>query len=180
MERKPTLAKERVQRLHELSRGALAEMRALLFALRPAALAEEGLGMALTKHAAAVEAREGIAVHLSIEGEGRLARRCEEAFYRIFQEALNNVVKHARAKNVWVRLVLGAEESSLSVRDDGIGLDPEAHPGMATMGMSSMRERVQELGGAFTVESTPGGGTTVLVTAPVGIAAEQPVPAQPS
>ena len=169
MERKPELAKERVERLHELARGALAEMRALLFALRPAALAEEGLVSALSKHAAAIQSREGIAVHLDIEGAGRLPQPCEEALYRVFQEALNNVVKHARAANVWVRLALGRGETSLSVRDDGVGLPASPEPNAPqTMGLASMRERVAALGGVFSIVSAPGAGTTVEVTVPIG------------
>jgi signal transduction histidine kinase len=170
MEKKPQAAKERIQRLYELSRGALAEMRALLFALRPAALAEEGLVSAITKHAAAVEAREGLTVHLDIEGEGRLPQPCEEAFYRVFQEALNNVVKHAKAKTVWVRLAIDEDQTSLSVRDDGVGFDAAAGRGAQTMGLASMRERVAAIQGTFRLESAPGDGTTVHVTAPVGTA----------
>ena len=169
LERKPETAKERIQRLHELARGALAEMRALLFALRPAALAEEGLAAAVTKHAAAFQSREGITVHLDIEGDGRLPAPCEEALYRIFQEALHNVVKHAKAKTVWVALRIGAAETSLSVRDDGAGFEADGQAaGARTMGLKSMRERVEELGGTFAIESTPGRGTTVQVMAPVG------------
>jgi PAS domain S-box-containing protein len=169
MEKKPESASERVQRLNELARGALAEMRALLFALRPAALAEEGLAAAITKHAAAVESREGISVHQHIDGEGRLPQPCEEALYRVFQEALNNVVKHAHADNVWVNLTIGSNETSLVIRDDGVGLDPDATGApFQTMGLSSMRERVQGLGGTFDIKSSPDSGTAVLVTIPVG------------
>jgi PAS domain S-box-containing protein len=169
MERNPAVAKERVDRLHELSRGALAEMRALLFALRPAALAEEGLVSALSKHAAAFESREGIRVHLEVDGEGRLPQPCEEALYRIFGEALNNVVKHAKARNVWVQLAIGDDESALLVRDDGIGFDITPQTGVHTMGLTSMRERVAALKGDFRVESAPGQGTSIRVTVPVGV-----------
>jgi PAS domain S-box-containing protein len=169
IEKKPESARERVQRLNELARGALAEMRALLFALRPAALAEEGLVAAITKHAAAVESREGITVHEEITGDGRLPHACEEALYRVFQEAVNNVIKHARAQNIWVNLAIGAEETSLTVRDDGIGLAAGVQGGtFQTMGLASMRERVEALGGSFTIESAPGDGTMVHATIPVG------------
>ncbi|MGH2583871.1 MAG: PAS domain S-box protein, partial [Dehalococcoidia bacterium] len=181
LERKPAAANERVQRLHELARGALAEMRALLFALRPAALAEEGLVAAISKHAAAIQSREGIAVHEEVAGSGRLPQECEEALYRVFQEALNNVVKHARAKNVWVRLAIGSEETSLTVRDDGVGMAAAAPPSaMQTMGLTSMRERVEALGGTFAIESTPGSGTTVHVTVPVGCDDAVETPASPA
>jgi PAS domain S-box-containing protein len=171
IERKPESARERILRLNELARGALAEMRALLFALRPAALAEEGLVAAVTKHAAAVESREGITVHQDIDGEGRLPQACEEALFRVFQEALNNVIKHARATNVWVSLEIGDDETSLVVRDDGVGLSA-AGPGapFRTMGLASMRERIEALGGSFQLESAPGAGTTIRATIPVGCA----------
>jgi signal transduction histidine kinase len=144
-------------------------MRALLFALRPAALAEEGLAAAITKHAAAVESREGIAVHHHVDGEGRLPHQCEEALYRIFQEALNNVVKHAHADNVWVNLTIGANETTLVVRDDGIGFDPVPFGAQfQTMGLSSMRERVEALNGTFEITSSSDSGTAVTVTIPVG------------
>ncbi len=169
IEKKPDTAGERVQRLNELARGALAEMRALLFALRPAALAEEGLAAAISKQAAAIESREGITVHHHIDGEGRLPQACEEALYRVFQEALNNVIKHAHASNVWVNLTIGSSESSLVVRDDGVGLDAMIVSGpFRTMGLSSMRERVEALGGTFEIESSPDSGTAVIVTIPVG------------
>jgi len=169
MERKPEIARERVNRLHDLARGALAEMRALLFALRPAALAEEGLSAALMKHAAAIESREGITVNLEITGEGRLPQPCEEALYRVFQEALNNVVKHAHAQNVWVRLAMGKDETHLSIRDDGAGFAVAPHGSVfQTMGLTSMRERVEALGGSIAIDSAPGSGTTVAVMIPIG------------
>jgi PAS domain S-box-containing protein len=176
IERKPELARERSQRLHELARGALAEMRALLFALRPAALQEEGLIAALQKQAAAIEAREGIHVYLEADGGGRLAPPCEEALYRVFQEALNNVVKHAQARNVWVQLEIGEDETSLSIRDDGIGLQAAAQDhGLPTMGMTNMRERIEHLGGIFRAESLPEGGTEVRAVVPIGVSHTAPV-----
>src|SRR5439155_6144440 len=93
-------AKERLDRAAELCGGALAEMRALIFELRPAALQEEGLVSALRKHAAAREGRDAIAVEVAVEDERRLAPHVEEAAYHIAREALHNAVKHARATRV--------------------------------------------------------------------------------
>jgi signal transduction histidine kinase len=170
IERKPEAARERAMRLQELARGALAEMRALLFALRPAALADEGLIAAVTKHAAGFESREGIRVQVDVQGEGRPPQPVEEAFYRVTQEALNNVAKHAQAQNVWLTLVLAPDHSALTIRDDGAGFDASAPADPATLGMRTMRERIAALGGAITVTSARGGGTTVHVTAPFGVA----------
>ncbi|MFN8558223.1 MAG: GAF domain-containing sensor histidine kinase [Dehalococcoidia bacterium] len=163
----PETAKERARRLYDLARGGLAEMRALLFALRPAALAEEGLVSAVTKYAAGFENQEQVATHVTIEGEGRLPLACEEALYRVMQEALNNVAKHAHAKNVWIALSIGSAETALSVRDDGVGITPAAsHRELQGMGMTSMRERVAAFGGSVTVESRPGAGATVRAAIP--------------
>jgi signal transduction histidine kinase len=164
-------ARERIDRLNELGRGALAEMRALIFELRPAALEEQGLAVALTRHTAAFESREGIAVDLTIDGECRLPIPIEEAAFRVAQEALNNVAKHARATHVSVRLTMTADELDLMVQDDGAGFDTSMQPGeQRTLGLTSMRERATLLGGDCTIGSAPAEGTTVLLRLPVPVA----------
>lgn len=173
---KPDKALERSGRLYELARGALAEMRALLFALRPAALQEEGLVSAVTKHAAGFENQEGVQVHVEIARDCRLPQAVEEALYRVTQEALNNIAKHARAKTAWITLAIEDDRTTLTIRDDGVGIDPAALPaGGVTMGLKNMRERVEGLGGTCIVERTPGAGTTIRAIVPVGAA--QLVPA---
>ncbi len=169
LDRDVTRARERIDRLSELSRNALAEMRALIFELRPAALEDEGLASALARHVAAFEAREGIRVELAVEGDRRLPAAVEEAVFRVAQEALNNVAKHAGAGHVAVRIAAGNSDIVLSVTDDGAGFDP-ARPrtgGGRTLGMTSMRERGALLGGECVVESTPGAGTTVRLRLPL-------------
>lgn len=168
IQRRPDIARERAERLQNLARGALAEMRALLFALRPASLMDEGLIAAVTKHAAAFESREGVTVHVEIDGEGRPPQAVEEAFYRVMQEALNNIAKHARARHVWITLAVNEDCTSLLIRDDGAGFDPAAPHEGAGMGMSTMRERIDAIGGTFTLTSSPGGGTSVQVSVPLG------------
>ena len=170
IERRPDVARERAERLQNLARGALAEMRALLFALRPASLADEGLIAAVTKHAAAFESREGVTVHVEIDGEGRPPHTVEEAFYRVMQEARNNISKHAKAENVWITLVVDDDCTSLQIRDDGEGFDSAAPGDGAGMGMRTMRERIAEINGDFVLNSTPGLGVTVQVSAPLGTA----------
>lgn len=168
LDRDPLRARERIDRLNELGRGALAEMRALIFELRPAALEEQGLAIALAKHAAAFESREGVTVDLTIECEERLPKEVEEAVYRVAQEALNNVAKHAGANRVAVRLAVLDGAVELDVQDDGCGFDPTMQPsGRRTLGMASMRERASLLGGACTLESAPGEGTTVRLRLPL-------------
>lgn len=152
-----------LQQVSELTRGALAEMRALIFELRPGALAEEGLGAALSKHAAAVTAREGLDISVQASEERLpLAVEQEEQLFRLAQEALHNVVKHAEAKHAWVELAATDDEVVLIVRDDGVGFDPaEPHPGH--FGLETMRERASQIGAELRLESEPGAGTKVRV-----------------
>ncbi|MFN8557882.1 MAG: GAF domain-containing protein [Dehalococcoidia bacterium] len=178
IDRDPQRAQERIERLNELGRGALAEMRALIFELRPAALAEDGLAVALTRHTAAYQSREGIKVDLRIHGERRLAEAVEEAVFRVAQEALHNVAKHARATFVTVTVTITDDAVQLTVTDDGIGFDPTALPvERRTLGLTSMGERASLLGGLCTVDSAPGKGATVRLMLPLSAEADgQPPP----
>jgi signal transduction histidine kinase len=156
-----------LQEVSRLTRGALAEMRALIFELRPGALAEEGLGAALEKHAAAVTAREGldISVHAP-EQRLALAVEQEEHLYRLAQEALHNIVKHAGAQHAWVEVQSRAGSVVMTVRDDGAGFDP-AEPRPGHLGLRTMEDRAAEVGGRLAVRSAPGAGTTVRIELPL-------------
>jgi PAS domain S-box-containing protein len=156
-----------------LNHGALAEMRALIFELRPGALAEEGLVAAVSKHAAAVAAREGIDVDVTGPADRlRLSPEAEEQLYRLAQEALNNVVKHARTAATSVAVTSGPAQVTVAIRDDGIGFDPSlGRPGH--LGLACMRERVTRLGGRLNIASAPGAGTTITATVPAGMPPEQ-------
>lgn len=158
-----------IANIRQLTQGALAEMRALIFELRPDALAEEGLVAALGKHVAALEAKEGFTVTLSAPAEELVVDpSVEQNLYRLAQEALSNVVKHARATSVQVRLAChGAEIPGLEleVSDDGIGFDTSlTHPGH--LGLKTMAERAEALGGILEVTSVRGKGTTVRASLP--------------
>jgi signal transduction histidine kinase len=159
--------------ISELNQGALAEMRALIFELRPGALAEEGLVVAVSKHAAAVAAREGIDVDVAGPDDRLpLSPEAEEQLYRLTQEALNNVVKHARTVAAAVIVTSGPAQVTVAIHDDGIGFDPAlARPGH--LGLASMRERVTRLGGRLDVASAPGCGTTITATVPAAVAPGQ-------
>jgi signal transduction histidine kinase len=156
-----------VRRLAELTQGALAEMRALIFELRPQALAEEGLVIALTRQAAALTAREGIPI--TVEGpEHRpaLEAAVEEHLYRLTLEALNNSVRHAEATRVDVAVISADDGLRITITDDGIGFDPnQPHPGH--LGLSTMDERAVAIGATLGVASTPGAGCSVTVTLPL-------------
>jgi signal transduction histidine kinase len=140
-------------------------MRALIFELRPESLEREGLVAALTKQAAALQARHEIVVSTELCDEPNLPPRTKQELYRIAQEGLHNTVKHARANKVTLRLEQTIDGITMEVRDDGVGFDPTASfPGH--LGLHSMRERVANLGGTFQFESTPGAGTRICVHLP--------------
>jgi PAS domain S-box-containing protein len=153
-----------VSDLTELARGALAEMRALIFALRPEALAEDGLVAALRKQSAALSAREGVLVTVAADDRRiALGPDIEEHLFRLVSEALNNVVKHARAQSATVTIVREAGQLRIAVSDDGIGFDTaQDHAGH--MGLSTMAERADSIGAEFAIDSRPGHGTTVNVS----------------
>jgi signal transduction histidine kinase len=148
-----------------LADGGMAEMRALLFEMRPESLAAEGLVAAITKQAAVLRLRHELMVDLELCDEPDVSLDTKEALYRIAQEALHNIVKHARARTVTVQLSSDATGIALAVRDDGAGFDPSgSFPGH--LGQHSMRERAVRLGGSIAVESAPGEGTCVRVLIP--------------
>jgi signal transduction histidine kinase len=141
-------------------------MRALIFELQPGALAEEGLVAALSKQAAALSAREGLAIEVDGPDEHLpIGAEVEEQLYRVGQEALANVVKHARASNATVRITATDDSVSIEVNDDGRGFDPAA-VGPDHFGLRSMRGRVADLGGRLEVTSAPGHGTVLRVEVP--------------
>ena len=158
-----SLLAERVERLSELTQGALAEMKSLIFELRPEALREEGLVNAIQKHAEGLAAREELRVELDLSAPPwPLPPDFEEQVFRIAQEALANVVKHAAAEKVVVRLAVddAAEELVLEVSDNGIGFDPtDRQPGH--LGLGTMRERTERLGGRISIDTEQKKGTTV-------------------
>jgi signal transduction histidine kinase len=162
----PAQVHEPLEYVLRLSEAALAEMRALIFELRPEALEREGLSGALKHHTAVLRARYGIAVEESLTGEPVTTWESKQALYRIAQEALHNAGRHARATRV--RVVLSQDESQvlLEIQDNGVGFDTQsAFPGH--FGLNTMRERATDLGGRLDIESNPGTGTMVRVIIPV-------------
>ncbi len=153
--------------LNELSliaQQALKEMRLLVYELRPSALAQDGLVGALRQRLDAVERRAGVQARLQADTMLDLPRQIEEALYHIAQEALNNTLKHAAATTVTVRVEASDGRVELEVTDNGSGFDPTAGNGQGGLGLISMQERVEKLGGTLTILSTPGGGTKVRVS----------------
>jgi len=167
MDRDPAAARQMLGELRELEREALAEMRALIFELRPANLEQDGLVQAIRTHAAGIQGRVGLVVQVECAvPDERAALEVETALYRITQEALHNVVKHADASKVSISLV-GSHGSDirLSVQDDGSGFDPTVIPA-GHMGIAGMRARASQIGATIDVSSTPGSGTRIEVLVP--------------
>jgi signal transduction histidine kinase len=150
-------------KLRQLVRGALAEMRSLLFELRPAALEHADLGSLLNQQADALTGRTRIPVIVDVKGERELSPEVTVAFYRITQEAFNNIEKHAQADQVTAILHRSADEARLTIQDNGRGFDPASIPA-ERMGVQFMRERAEDIGATFELKSRPGQGTQVCVT----------------
>jgi PAS domain S-box-containing protein len=161
----PSQLGEPLDYIVRLSEAALAEMRALIFELRPEALEREGLIGALKHHTAVLRSRHGITVEEVIAGEPTMSWESKQALYRIAQEALHNAGRHARATRVRVALNQDDAEIRLEVWDNGVGFDPQSeHPGH--FGLNTMRERATELGGRLEIESRPEAGTKIRAIIP--------------
>jgi GAF domain-containing protein len=164
IDRNPAEAAEPMDYVLSLAEAGMAEMRALIFELRPESLETEGLVAAITKQASALEARNNIGVRCELN-EPELPIATKEAMYRIAQEAMTNIAKHAKATSV--EISLGSVDSMvrLTVTDDGAGFDTGGEfPGH--LGLRSMSERAEKAGGKLTIESSAGAGTTIRAEFP--------------
>lgn len=155
-------ARRRVEELRQLTRGALAEMRMLLVELRPNALVEVPLPDLLRQLTEAFTGRARLPIQLNVDGHCVLPPDVQLALYRITQEALNNIVKHAHASQVLVTLRL-TDRVRLSIVDNGGGFDPAVVP-VDHLGLQIMRERAASIDATFAVYSAPGEGTQITVT----------------
>jgi signal transduction histidine kinase/PAS domain-containing protein len=156
-----------LREVRNMSREAMYDMRLLVFELRPFMLETEGLASALRARLAAVEGRSGLKTEVLVEEERRLPIKIEEELYRIAQEALNNVVKHAGATQVQIQLKYDENTVSLEMSDDGKGFEPEAVSQSGGFGLQGIQERVQQLGGTLNIESAPLRGTRLSVRIPL-------------
>ena len=168
--RDPNRAMQSLEKLQRLTRGALAEMRTVLLELRPSAVTKTPLGEILAQLTEAVTSRSGLPFQLFIEKIPLLPEDVQLCFYRIAQEALNNVVKHSQARHVRVNLSethtfpeLNRQPGNvvkLVIQDDGVGFFTGSEQSIH-LGINVMRERATSINATLSIESEPGHGTLV-------------------
>jgi nitrate/nitrite-specific signal transduction histidine kinase len=159
----PQEAGRRTQELRELSRGALAEMRTLLLELRPSALVQVSLSDLIKQLCESATGRSRLPIRYSVEGKRTLPQDVKIAFYRITQEALNNIVKYANATEVKIDLLKTNSFIEVSIRDNGIGFE-EAKVTTNHFGLRIMRERAESIGAELRIVTDINQGTTVTIT----------------
>jgi signal transduction histidine kinase len=163
LERNLEEAKRNAGYLRQTTLGALAEMRTLLFELRPDSLAKARLNVLLQQLADALTGRTRVPVDVTIEGQSDLPVDVTIALYRIAQEAFNNINKHANATRAWATLHREPDRTILAIRDNGQGFDPASAPN-ERLGLRIMRERATDIGADLTLVTAPGQGVQVTVT----------------
>ncbi|MBO9319785.1 MAG: sensor histidine kinase, partial [Chloroflexus sp.] len=168
----PEAIVQHIQHVRDLSQAAMAEMKALLTQLRPQPLATVGLIEAIRDQLEALRFRAEVTTELHYDvlpDEGRLPLGAQETIFRVVQEALSNVARHARARHTQVALTCettnGSEVLRVCITDDGQGFDPATTP--SGMGLTNMRTRIEAIGGTLVVRSTPNTGTTVCFRIPL-------------
>jgi signal transduction histidine kinase len=169
LDRGPDAARPQLERVRDLAREALAELRSLIFGLRPAELARDGLEGVLRKEATMLQRVHGVTVRVDADGEPpSVEPACAGEILRIVEEALHNAVRHAAAHTVTVHLHGSDHTLKVEVTDDGIGFDP-TDPELRSrhLGLTSMEERARELKGRLTVSSRPASGTVISLEVPV-------------
>ncbi len=161
-EQNPEAGLQSLEDLRRLTRGAMAEMRNLLAELRPLVLTDADLGDLLRQLGDALIGRTNIPVNVTITGKGVLPAKVQVAIYRLCQEGLNNIAKHARASRVEIDLQYGEGQLECHIRDDGCGFNPASIPS-SHHGLSIMHERARAIGATLTVTSQVGHGTEIAI-----------------
>lgn len=166
LDRDPQQAVEPLDYVLALSEAGLAEMRALIFELRPETLEKEGLIEALTKQVTMLQARHGLEVRTAFGPEPNIAIQHKEAVYWIAREALHNVVKHAHASVIELSVTTAPDSLALSIADDGTGFNIDGDYS-GHLGLKSMSERAANIGGTLHVLSGAGSGTRIELRVPI-------------
>jgi signal transduction histidine kinase len=160
---KHDVATDNLHELQTMAREALFSIRLLIFELHPPILEGQGLAAALQIRLAAVETRAGLQADIRVDGGRRLAMPIEEELYRIAIEALNNVVKHAKAQRVAVHLMFDEKRVLLEISDDGMGYDPAEARRSGGIGLRGIEERAKRINGKLEIVTEPGKGTVLKV-----------------
>lgn len=164
----PEMVKERLESLQNLTTKATEDVRRLIWDLRPSLLDDMGLVEAIAWYMDNYLKPKGVKCHLETRGfSRRLPLAVESSLFRLLQEAINNIAKHAQAKEVWLKLERTGEIITGSISDDGIGFAPTRLPAGANTGLLGMEERMTLLGGKLEIESTPGEGTRIEFQVPL-------------
>ncbi len=158
--RNPEEGLRNLEELRQLTRGALAEMRTLLLEMRPESLERPDLKSLLTQLADAFIGRARVPIHLQIHGNCEMTQDVKITFYRIAQEALNNIAKHSGARQVELLLECLPDHMILCIQDDGLGFEVGSIP-PNHMGIGIMRERANAIGARLKIESQMGQGTII-------------------
>ncbi|MBI4928002.1 MAG: GAF domain-containing protein [Anaerolineae bacterium] len=155
-------ARRHLKNVGESAQEALKEMRMLIFELRPSVLGQMGLQAALSQRLKSVEEQVGLDIAFKWRVHASLDEPIEEALYGIAQEALNNIIKHARAQSVTLHLVQSGQSLIMRIEDNGVGFDPD-HIVKGGLGLKTMRERAESLQARLEIQSQPGQGTCITV-----------------
>ena len=157
------VANRKLDEMKAIAHEGMANLRLLIFELRPPILEEDGLVSALQSRLQAVEARVGCQTELHVEGEPEFLPEVETELYWAVNEALNNILKHSLASHVSLDLQFANGSSAITIRDDGIGFDSSRLDLHTGMGFKTITERIERIGGSFTIESSVGQGTILQV-----------------
>jgi signal transduction histidine kinase len=176
--RSDSALRARLEECVETTRHTLERVHQLSLSLRPLQLDDLGLVAALRSHLDRQARVGGLIPHFDAEGAGEAPPEIETACFRIAQEAITNVLRHAQARNLWLRLFSADGRLALSLRDDGVGFDPEAARRRAaaggSLGLVGMEERIAFAGGSLELRSAPGQGTVLLATFPLAARQGEP------
>ncbi len=161
-EKDPAAGRSRLEELRQLTRGALAEMRTLLMELRPKSVLETAFDELLEQLTSAFNGRTRIPIEYNLDSQGEVPDPVKVALYRILQEALNNIAKHARAEQVSIDIRLRQDCARVKIIDNGKGFDPDAIPA-DSLGLGIMKERAAEINAEFAITSELDKGTEIAV-----------------
>lgn len=184
-EKAPDQLNEEVEKIREMALRATAEIRHVMFTLRPLSLETQGLGEALRQLADKTEKTYEQRVTLDVDETAimQLEQKQEGALFYLIEEAVNNARKYAKASLIRVRITLEGSYVAVRVIDNGVGFDMTAvgtnYENRGSFGMVNMRERAELIGGTFDLQSKPGVGTTVIVSVPVQVITQSVKPTRP-